>query len=350
MFFKKKPQSFGLPFWGSRNGDFWGGGNQTTTPIGRSMRKNKRQNRNPIPLNTKCTTSRCLLNKRLRYTSPRIPHPWVVEHMPRNYKTVTPEQLAHELKFIGQRPARLSKTNRPGGSLFSRIPTKSVLRQTIQHWTRYHNDRIALARRKGVNITTDSLQVDWAMAAYMRDFSLRAPMMPIKARNPLQNPNTRQTQQPPRYLYRGVGWYVPTGVGSFRDKSYTSWSTNPQTAGRFGLSRGALRVSSTRVYRLDISTIPRGTPWIWFSGKGATLKNGWNISLMGDVEDEVVLPPGTLNLVNPSILSKIGLLGRRVTGSLGNGRATVIDVKFQPDRNATAIWVPPRGRPLKIFK
>lgn len=251
--------------------------------------------------------------------------------------------------------------------LFTKAPTKEEIRRIITKWTGSAYHYIAKARRiKTHLLDKEWLQVDWAMATYMRDYSLRAPMMPVKARDPLDKSRSSQKatfkgvtlepkyQDVPRYLYRGVNWSVGTGK-VLSDSSYTSWSLNPhmaasfgQTKSRFGYDGGrGVKIHATRVLRLDISTIPRGTPWIWFSGTGARLQNGWNISTMSDTENEVVLPPGSLSLVDTS---RIAMAGRRATASLGNTRATVIDVRFTPDRNATAIWVQPGGRPTRIFK
>ena len=275
-----------------------------------------------------CDGPKCTHDPRFHATTASVEHPWI-----------TPQQQ--------QRYSKFQRSPIIGGikvrQLFDKYPTKDELRRVITEWTGNTYVIITEARRKkNPEIKPEYLRVDWAMAAYMRDFSLRAPTMPIKARNPLN----QTYQSAPRYLYRGVSWSIPLGK-SLMDASYTSWSTNPQTGARFGLGKSLRGPESTRVYRLDISTIPRGTPWIWFSGKGARLQNGWNISFMEDRESEVILPPGTLTLVNTS---KISMAGRRVGALVGNGRATVIDVRFQPDRNATTLWKPPNGQRLRIFK
>jgi len=282
-----------------------------------------------------CNGPTCIRDPRLHATTARVNHPWI-----------TPPSRRHANSVFGS-GSLLTRSPVIGGikirQLFDKYPTKDELRRLITGWTGNMYTFISEARRKkNPAIKPEYLRVDWAMAAYMRDFSLRVPMMPIKARNPLN----QTYQSAPRYLYRGVNWSIPLGK-SLADASYTSWSTNPQTGARFGLGRSLMGHKSTRVYRIDISTIPRGTPWIWFSGNGAHLKNGWNISSHADTESEVVLPPGTLTLVNTS---KISMAGRRVGALVGNGRATVIDVRFQPDRNATTLWKPPNGQRLRIFK
>lgn len=285
-----------------------------------------------------CSGPKCTIDPRLRPNAARVNHPWIAPQQQRRRNNV----------YTWEGPMKLTRSPIIGGEkkirqLFDKFPTKDEIRKIITGWTGEAYVFISKARRSSNNkLDRKNLQVDWAMAAYMRDFSLRAPMMPVKARNPLDH----NYQGAPRYLYRGVNWSVPLGK-SLMDRSYTSWSTNPQTGARFGLGPSLMGQPSTRVYRIDISTIPRGTPWIWFTGKGARLQNGWNISHIGDRESEVVLPPGTLTMMNSS---KIGMMGRRISSVIGNGRATIVDVKFQPDRRATAIWVPPGGRPLKIFK
>ena len=266
--------------------------------------------------------------------------------------------LKRGLQLIKQRPARLP---RPATSnkLFSKYPTKSEIRQIVQHWTGGdHNLDIARARRTGVKLDKAGLQVDWALVTYMRNFSLRAPFMPIGAKDPLDS------RVAPKYLYRGVkwsaGWYAGQGLRRWTwstplgkiDKSYSSWSTNPEAAAIFGSSLSdALpprwKRESTRVYRLDISNIARGTPWIWFARKGASLRNGWNISLLGDSEGEVLLPPGTLTYLS---MSNRAARGRRIAAALGSSRVTVIDVRFDPDIDATALWTPPGRKPMRIFR
>jgi hypothetical protein len=297
-----------------------------------------------------CYGPKCFKNKRLRFGERQTPHPWVKKlGTPTIFRTPTftpnPKEIVDAMKLIKQHPAKLPgiKSIVRDNKLFPTYPTKTEIRQLVQHWSRKQNNIISKARRTGdIGIPKASLQVDWALAAYMRDFSLRAPAMPIKARDPLDP----KYQAPPRYLYRGVSWSVALGK-SLSDASYMSWSTNPQVSAGFGLSGRVGGKQSTRVYRLDISSIPHGTPWIWFSGKGAQLKNGWNISFFADNESEVILPPGTLTIVGTS---KLGVLTRQIAAKFGDQRATIIDVRYTPNRNAAALWVPPGGRPLTIFK
>lgn len=161
---------------------------------------------------------------------------------------------------------------------------------------------------KGLDPATSSTRpesVNQALAKHMKNHALRAPAMP-RAYSWQNGP------RPPTTLFRGVHGPIARQLrakGRYVDKGYVAVSTRETTAGHFRGRRGGL------VLRFPVSSIPRGTPWIWFDPE-AQKQSGASTSWMD--EGEVLLPPGAYTL------------GRRIDRG-------VYEARYEPDRTATSL-------------
>jgi hypothetical protein len=130
-------------------------------------------------------------------------------------------------------------------------------------------------------VTSES--VNNAVAQHMRDHALRAPQMPREM--------SWQHVTTPTVLYRGVHGPIATELrkrGRYVDHGFVATSYRTEVASMFAFKkrRGIMLV-------FPIESIPRGTPWIWFSPNAQPQSN--TVMSWCD-ESEVLLPPGTYTL------------------------------------------------------
>jgi hypothetical protein len=135
-----------------------------------------------------------------------------------------------------------------------------------------------------------SRSINDAVSSFMKHQSLRAPRMPremyLNSKTPV---GKRQRVNTPTALFRGVHGPIATELktrSTYRDHGFVATSTDPSVARGFG--------GSGVVMIFPIETIPKGTPWIWFSSTACPQSN--TVTSYCD-EKEVLLPPGTYTLV-----------------------------------------------------
>jgi hypothetical protein len=128
-------------------------------------------------------------------------------------------------------------------------------------------------------VTSDA--VNNAVATQMRDHALRAPQMPREM--------LWQHVTTPTALYRGVHGPIAAELrkrGRYVDHGFVATSYRTEVASMFKKRRGIM-------LEFPIDSIPRGTPWIWFSPSAQPQSN--TVMSWCD-ESEVLLPPGTYTL------------------------------------------------------
>lgn len=173
--------------------------------------------------------------------------------------------------------------------------------QGVRKWTESVYKNIRNARSGSIvphelldrsHATGKAASVDEALTTFMRNYSLRAPETPLGTKSP-------------DYLWRGIHG---TDAGALRKtgclntKSYVATTTDKRVAKGFSGETNYKRV----LLQIPPSTIPPGTPWVWFtadnkasSGRGFTSSN---------IEDnEVLLPPGRIVLLPPVSISAISM-------------------------------------------
>ncbi len=191
------------------------------------------------------------------------------------------------------------------------------------------------------------------MANYMRTKALRAPAMP---------PGIEQ----PKYLYRGMygvyaRWIKRNGYVDL--KSYISFSRNYSIANRFTDSveeyenydgKDSILVS------LDISTIPPGTPWVWYYPLEHRKNHKYrNTTLGGQHEDEVLLPPGRLTLLpgtdeviyTPDAEAMSVLTKKKIIARLGSGKVDSSNaaVPMQPYQETWRLFSTDNRKRKRVF-
>jgi hypothetical protein len=156
-----------------------------------------------------------------------------------------------------------------------------------------------------------SIELNRHIANVFRNTAIRAPVVPIKYTYT-------------KFLYRGVHGPLAEHLiahGEFESRGYIAFSRSKKIADRFATTGPPPGI----VIRLRISDIPRGTPWIWFNhpSNGPTkpaTKSLRNITEKErgieyttrretrntypstfSVEEEVLLPPGTIKLTREII-------------------------------------------------
>jgi hypothetical protein len=126
-----------------------------------------------------------------------------------------------------------------------------------------------------------SESVNNAVAQHMRDHALRAPQMPREM--------SWRHVTTPTVLYRGVHGPIAAELrkhGKYVDHGFVATSYRTEVASMFKKRRGIM-------LEFPIDSIPKGTPWIWFSPSAQPQSN--TVMSWCD-ESEVLLPPGTYTL------------------------------------------------------
>lgn len=157
----------------------------------------------------------------------------------------------------------------------------------IMQWTSAGYHAVQAVRRRNSAIRDhqdpetfkEARRINRAISQYMRNSELRTPTTP-EGLNPL-------------YLFRGIHSEPATRLletGKLNDPGFMAFSRNPYQAQRFINSR-----KGGVVVRIDVKALPRGIPWVWFSGN--YLKSRRRMPRSGAPhEQEVLLPPGKLVL------------------------------------------------------
>ena len=147
--------------------------------------------------------------------------------------------------------------------------------------------------------------INQALAKQFKNHALRSPQLPREY--------AWNHAKQPRYLYRGLNPPLSTMLykkGVLKDKGYIATSTDSDIAKLF---TGEGKNSILLIF--PIESIPPGTPWIWFDNDSQPQSN---TSLSLTMESEVLLPPGTIRLVQKT------------------GKATYV-ASYQPDEKATSL-------------
>lgn len=158
----------------------------------------------------------------------------------------------------------------------------------LEQWTTIHHRDIQNARSRftGSFIRPSVYQTNAALATYLSNHATRAP-------------NTPRRWAEVTCLYRGIhGMQADTlrKYGYMHAPGFIATSRSRSVSVRFMKMR-----KSSIMIKLDVKrSIPQGTPWIWFHNNNSNTEdenNPWSEVL----EDEVLLPPGSLFVVPSGI-------------------------------------------------
>jgi len=214
-----------------------------------------------------------------------------------------------DLQSIFMSRGAVSKTGRSSG------PARKKRKDYITNWTTGIYRNIQNSRRKSSSPKNPGVErINRYLAQTMRNTALRVPTVPRGYEN-INN------------LYRGIHGPIAKKLlenGEFRDKGYIAFSRDPAVSNLFGanVDNGGITL------KIPVRTIPKGTPWIWFRNKNSgnvinkTSKNR-NIHTSNEDEKEVLLPPGTIRLVDKNAASK--------------GKTLNLEAIYIPNANATSI-------------
>jgi len=161
----------------------------------------------------------------------------------------------------------------------------------ITQWTNGGFLAVQAARRqnntetnfRNPGIAKEARQINRAISQHMRNDGLKTPTTPAGIR--------------PRYLYRGIHSGPATRLlttGKLDDPGFIAFSRCKNIAGSFSNQRQGVLV------RIDIDSLPRGIPWLWFStnnnlvGRNRAPRRFPMSNAPG--EQEVLLPPGRMVL------------------------------------------------------
>lgn len=231
----------------------------------------------------------------------------------------------------------------PAKKMFPRHPTKKELEKTMRNYGTMDTFQEVLEWKRGGEMHKAPMRVqryDAAMRMYFQKHALRAPQMPPKMRD-------ADTGGELRTLYRGVAFDGDLADMIFSqthlNDEYMSFSRSRQTAMGYALFN--LKRSDRMVlFRLDLSAVPRGTPWVWYHGGPGRPTNK---SVVGpsvhDIDGgsssnyEVLLPPGDLKFLSKPVGSvfEIPLPGGR---GMIRKHLTTVDVAYRPF-SEEASWV-----------
>ena len=175
-------------------------------------------------------------------------------------------------------------------------PTTKRVRaaDTVREWTLTgtwgsgHHNVQALARTGQVGDPSRreaASNLAKAMREYMAKHALRAPGKPAHSRDVTT-------------LYRGVRGAslraTLQNTGRLADAGFMAFSRKLEKAEAFGET----------IFALDISDIPRGTPYVWFTDNTRNAKAGRAVKTEHEGEHEVLLSPGVLVTKGPCVVRK----------------------------------------------
>lgn len=194
-----------------------------------------------------------------------------------------------------------------------RHPTKRDLREYVAAWTTGHYAKVQGLRR-GVQYVPNAnnapptnaglaRQINAGIARYMNSLSLKSPAMPPKIRN-------MATGSEIPTLYRGISMSVAGYRAMARrrhldDAGYLSFTRSEEYARVIG---ARMNLGVLVVFRLNVRSVPRGVPWVWFAGDhetgGSDTPRLYHKSFdagNNPFENEVLLPPGTLRVIKDPV-------------------------------------------------
>jgi len=207
-------------------------------------------------------------------------------------------------------------------------------RAALENWTTSTYREIQSFRRnmKGMNMknlekpSASAFRTNRAIAQFMRDSGIKTPVIPM------------YINKSPKFLYRGIHGYQADDFkeyGSLDEWAYLSFSRSLAIAQSFAEPDGV-------VLRLDISKLPHGIPWIWFSDSPShcnTRTRRRDVVKSSCPEAEVLFPPGVTSLVRkvrgnmydvsyyPYLKSK-SLEGKNIVRRVGEAKR---DIHHKPD-------------------
>lgn len=233
-----------------------------------------------------------------------------------NRKTLSYAKYLGDVHSIYVSRGGVTKT----GRMSQRGSVREKRRNHVQKWTTGIYKNIQNSRRTSSTSKRTSPgtleRVNRYIAQEMRNTALRTPSVPRGYENV-------------KYLYRGIHGPIAQKImtnGEYKNSGYIAFSRNESVANAFGALKGGITM------RIPVQSIPKGTPWIWFQGKRfAWEKNdrprNRNIHNSDIDEYEVLLPPGTIRLVN-----KNAQKNKKVN----------LHITYTPSRNATSM----KGAPM----
>lgn len=212
-------------------------------------------------------------------------------------------------------------------------PPRQRMRNHVTQWTTRTYRNVQNARRQGITPNNNAKRVNRYVSQAFRNSGVRAPVIPREF-TVQPNKNLVQTNKRPKYLYRGVhGHQAEKYVkdGKFRDRGYIAFSRRQGVASSFA-SGGRPSI----VMRLNLDSVPRGTPWIWF--KTSSIKKGLRNAHVSNIDEgEVLLPPGTLRM-RPRAIPLNQMIESAYTYEYwGQTSPVIVDVDYIPDTTAMSL-------------
>jgi hypothetical protein len=226
------------------------------------------------------------LRKRLVFVSPsaykRLKSPQLKPSDLDAYREIFARRLARAVELYRQR------YDKP------LVQKKKVITKQLTQWTTENYKHVQNARRQNTKTSVEKTYRNYSAARinanvgmYMKKYALRSPRLPVDMRNDAVD-----------VLWRGMHGPQYTRLrcdGSVSSPGYVATTSSRSIATRFGKAQHGTTV------RLQISDIPEGTPWVWFTETcEEQRRRGLKIRPCSEVDErEVLLPPGIIVTLPP---------------------------------------------------
>lgn len=239
--------------------------------------------------------------------------------------------------------------------VWERAPKKKDITRHVAAWQNSGFIHVAEARRFGKNLGKLEVQMNHALVSHMKNSSLRAPTLPVKAttktlwRGMVVTPETYNTIKTSKI------WHDKSFMAFSRNRGIAEHSADPKRIQNRYHPTEQYRLEGKTVgilWKLDVTDVQRGTPWIWY-GDIETTRGARVMGLGADgfqfkpvkqhkminktwapsqgrlgYQEETLLPPGTLHVIHKPLKTK-------------TGRTYVIRVKFVPDPVLESLYINP---------
>ena len=206
-------------------------------------------------------------------------------------KTEGMYEVARTLKLYGASVHAVDRNGRTPLAYVARgRPGKRTVAGLVSDWTSWSYQSVREVR-SSTPINTNYERLDWrsglqvnqALATFMRNSAPRMPDVPAKMNRP-------------KFLYRG---FHGIDAVSFRKNGYIDSKSYIATSRSLKIALGFKYAGSSHVdgviLKIPFESIPHGTPMVWFAEKACVRLNRQARSTCE--EAETLLPPGRLQIV-----------------------------------------------------
>jgi hypothetical protein len=237
--------------------------------------------------------------------------------------------------------------------LWERAPKKKDIHRHVASWQDSGFIHVAEARRFGKPPGKLAVQINHALVSYMKSTALRAPAMPVKATTKTLWRGMVVTPETYKAIQKTKVWHDTSFLSFTRNRKTAEHSANPTSIRERYDPSEYHRLKGKTVgilWKLDVTDVQRGTPWIWFADKDSTrgrlgtmawhleskpqhqmINKTWAPSqgILGG-QEETLLPPGTLHVIDKPLETTSG--------------AYIFRVKFVPHQKLESLYINPHTR------